>query len=229
MDPKDETKGKEGDSLLNGQTSAQTDGTTSKVEPKLLTEEQAQKMVSDALAKAGRDAKALDSTRQELARMKAEAQQIIKDKEEEERKAVQSDPAKLSAFEMRKRERELEDQRRVLEETKARLESDVEEDRKLARLYRRNVLTSTVASEYEGIDMAKYQSLCENLGESPTKGQIEKIAQALGTKKGETPSGNNPLPKQASGRDEGTPIDYSKLSPEEKIRLGIEQEKLKRK
>jgi hypothetical protein len=141
-----------------GQPSNGTDGSTSK-SPRTYTEAEYQKAVSDALARAGRDAKSLAERE---ARLKAREESSRR--QEAEYNAVKKDPAKLSAYELRKKALEEQESLKGEKERLARERADFEQDLTLAQKLKRSALIEEIAGEFRDGDPAELEKLCDSLG-----------------------------------------------------------------
>ena len=131
----DETKETKQDSSPSEDTPAGSEGTTSKV--KTFTEEDVEKLVSNRLAAKGRDAKSLE-TREATIKAQEEAnrtasldlERLRLDAQRKELESVADDPdakkALLRSYDLDKREREIEDQRKQNEAAVGRMFSDAE-------------------------------------------------------------------------------------------------------
>lgn len=110
----DETKNTAQDSLQDaGLTSGGNEGSTSEKEPETFTREYVEKSVSDALSRAGRDAKGLEQRMKELQKKEEsfktwEQEQTKAQREEEERQleAARDNPDLLQVFQLKKQLRD---------------------------------------------------------------------------------------------------------------------------
>jgi len=213
--PKDAT----GTSAVAPDSSKANEGTSQ--DTRTYTEQDVQKMVSDRLAAAGREAKALETRKAELERKEQEIAQWRARKEEEELEAARGDPDKLNSYQEKKRLRdereELTKQRREWEQEKLSHEVEIEE----ARATKREIDIFDIAQEYEGGDAVKLKKLCDTF-KATSKEQIREAAENLWEKKGKQTT------QQKVKHDSGMTIGgtgYSDLSPDEKIRVGLEKSK----
>jgi hypothetical protein len=214
MEPNaDETRNTEqGAPPAAGQPSEGSPGSTSN-SPRTFTEEAAKKMVSDALAEQGRKHKeALKSLEERLKTIEAEKETRILEE-------LNDKPDQLSAFQLRKKLKELEEFAKNKDEELGRVRSELENERKLTAGSKRSQLIAETVQGYEGIDAAKLTALCDRLNLT-TQEQIAAAAETLGTKKGN--GGENHLPpiQADSGVTRGGAEDLSKLSPIELGRRG---------
>ena len=166
-----------------GQSSTATIQGTSEKTPETYTKEQVEKLVSDSLAKAGRDAKSLTVKESALKdaekAIEAERQRIAKwqaDREKEELEAVKDDPEALTLFQRKKALREadakLAEERAAFEEEKAtyaeRLTAAEETDRE--------ILIFEIAGEK--IEPDKLKGLCDKIN-ARTREEIQAVVDAI--------------------------------------------------
>jgi DNA repair exonuclease SbcCD ATPase subunit len=177
-------------------------GTTSEPEAKTYTEEEKQKAISDALAKAGREAKALAdkeaalNARQEAIDAKqAEIDEAERRKEAAEFEAAKGDPELLRAYQDKqaskkeladilKQKADLKKEREVLDRDKADHEAEINE----AKEAQHEILVWQVASD-KGIDPVRLKNLSVKF-KIEGKEQLEELADEIASGKPETP---NPL------------------------------------
>jgi hypothetical protein len=227
-----ETEGtKQGTPPEPGQSPRGDAGSTSGGEPKTFTEEQVAKEVSDKLAAAGRDAKALDlrgkdlEAREEAVKAERERQaQWQKERDAEAEEAARDDPEELKRLRRERKVREREEAlaKRETEQTKRELEHRGEIE--AARETQREIDVWEVAKE-TGLDA---RQLKDKVGEfctefnvefnSLTRGQITKVAQAVSAGKAPEPP-KTPTPD--SGRTTGGGTDFSKMSADDKLKAGF--------
>ncbi len=239
MIPGETTVVEQGTPLETGQSSDGKDGSTSQQTPGTFTKEQVRKLVSDALTEQGRKHKAeVEPIVKERDTLKAQIQSKDDDLKDiaTERENLQTqldelasgDPEKFNILkkdkELRERERELKTGKQALEAEKATHGEQV----KLATDTLREISIWEITGEYEAGDPVKLKDLCDTLG-TTSEEQIRKAADILWTKKqteSETPEIPPVIPY--SGKTDGGADDTSKLSPREKIDLGIEKLKKKK-
>lgn len=196
--------------------------TSEKQEPRLIPETEAQKLVSDALAKAGRDAKSLETRKAELDRQAQDIADWQAKKDEEERKAVESNPELLDVYQQKKalkdKEAALKKRENELEQEKLAHQVEIES----AREVQRDVDVFEIAQEYEGGDAMKLKNLCVTFNAS-TKEQIRKAADTLWEKK--TSQSSSEKTKRDSGLTIGGGTRIGDLPPKERVK---EADKLQR-
>jgi len=210
--------GNQGDtSAATAQDTSGGEQGTSKQEPKLIPETEAQKLVSDALAKAGRDAKSLETKKAELDRQAQELTDWQARKDEEERKAVEGNPELLDVYQQRKalREKEATFKKEQDEFEQKKLEHQVEVES--AREVQRDVDIFDIVQEYEGGDAMKLKTLCVNFN-ATSKEQIRKAADTLWEKKGTQSSSDTTKQKRDSGMTIGGGARLSDLSPKDRVK-----------
>jgi len=194
-------------------TSKGEQGTSTKTET--LTKEQAQKMVSDALAKAGRDAKTLETKTAEAQKlmddakkanedMRVKQEQWAKDRREAEIEASRDDKDALTSLRMKHK---LEDEKAEL----ARKERDVAE-REVRATEALKVVEQTTR-EATALEIAiKHNVPYEKLLKfANTREQMEELALSLPRKDGQDPKTLKP--------DSGDGIGGGELSDEQKLKL----------
>jgi hypothetical protein len=227
MELKDETKTTGQDPLPEkGPASEGKEGSTSPA-PKTYTEAEHQKAVSDALARAGRDAKSLETREARLkdieAREKAlkdREEEVRKRAEEEEARAAGNDPEKLSVLELR---RKAAAEAEAVRAEREKLEADklaFQERLSKAEELERAAEIDQIARKYQDGDPDKLKTLCEKLN-LKSREQIEAAAETIFTRKSEGF-------KADSGVTKGGAVDYARMKPEDKFRLGMEEEKKRR-
>jgi hypothetical protein len=211
-----------------GPASEGKEGSTSS-NPRTYTEEEHRKAVSDSLAKAGRDAKAIEAREAKLkdietreARLKTAEAEAKKKAEESEYAAVKDDPEKLTAYELHKKAREEAEAVRLDRE-----KLEAERQAFQAKLTRAEELEraaeiALITQKYSDGDPDKLANLCERLNLT-SKEQIEAAAEIIFTQ--------NPGEafKPDSGVTKGGALDYSRMKPEDKFRLGLEAERKNKK
>jgi nicotinamide mononucleotide adenylyltransferase len=168
-----------------GQSSVDEKSGTSKV-AKTFTEEQARKMVSEALAEQGRKhGETLKSYQERLAAIEAE-------KEAQQLEEIKDKPEQVSIFQERKKAREerewLKAEQTKLAEERERLNQELTEAQQL----KREKLVNTIVQEYDGLEASKLFTLVE-LAKANTKEEIITIADAIGTKKSTNPENKNKI------------------------------------
>jgi hypothetical protein len=175
MELKDETnKTNQGTPPEKGQPPEGQEGSTS-ITARTYTEEEYKKAVSDALAKAGRDAKSLELRETKLKDIETR-EQALKAREEESRNNADID---------------------------------------------------TITENYQDGDPDKLKALSKKLN-LMTKEQIEAAAEIIFSKKTGDIGQKTEGFKADSGMTKGGAVDYSRMKPEEKFRLGLEAEAKKR-
>jgi hypothetical protein len=183
-------------------------GTTSKEEPQTYTQEQAQKMVNDALSQAGRDAKTLEQkandikTREEAIRAKEEAEEAAKIE------ALKNDPDKLAEYQERQ---SVKKEREQLERDKAEHAAEIQ----AARETQKEVTIWQVASA-KSIDPVRLKKLSEKFG-IEGKEKLEELADEIGSGK------TNQQIEVDSGVTTGGGKDLSGKSPIELAREAYEK------
>jgi len=183
-------------------------GTTSKEEPLTYTQEQAQKMVNDALSQAGRDAKSLEQkandikAREEAIRAKEEAEEAAKIE------ALKDDPDKLAEYQERQ---SVKKEREQLERDKAEHAAEIQ----AARETQKEVTIWQVASD-KSIDPVRLKKLSEKFG-IEGKEKLEELADEIGSGK------TNQQIEVDSGVTTGGGKDLSGKSPIELAREAYEK------
>jgi hypothetical protein len=231
----DETKTTGQDPLpAKGPASEGKDGSTSQA-PKTYTETEYQKAVSDALAKAGRDAKSIEAREARLkdlgareAALKAREDEARRKAEEAEYSAVKDDPEKLSAYEMRKKAREeaeaLKAEREKFEQEKA----SHQEELTFAQKVKRSTLMGEIAGEFKDGDPEELEKLCDSLGIGSEPDKVRTTAGIKWAKlEPEKKEGEHSDFKPDSGVTKGGAEDFDKMTPEEKIDYGLKHPKTK--
>jgi membrane protein involved in colicin uptake len=210
----DETNNIQGDGG-NSQTSTGGAGTTLQ-EPTTFTQEQVEKQVSDALAAAGRTAEALRQHEASLAQKEADLAEKERQAALAEEEAVKNDPAKLNVLRER---RALKEQQAAIAKQKAEIEKErktVEADRAAIAKQKQERRAEELSAEH---GVAKEILMMFGDVES-----MEKVAAAL--PKAGQPAGNQQAQnagfKPFSGRTGGQGVNFDKMTPEEKIRYGLE-------
>lgn len=203
-------KANQGTPLGTGQSSGSQEGSTSEQTPKTFTKEGHEKILSDKLTIAGRDAKALETREASLkAKEEAVAQSVAKIEQwqterDEELKSTNPDQYDI-AVEKRKTANE-----------RAKLDADIvthAERLKAADETEREITIWRIAEKI-GVDAEKLKANSTEFN-LQDEDQIEKMAQTMaGAKGGETPL----LPD--SGVTIGG-VGWKDLSPDDKIRQGL--------
>jgi len=209
----DETEGKNAqDSSLNGDTSGDAGGnTSSETYTKAQLDEAVVKARSDALAKAGRDAKALEAREVSIAEQEKKHQQWQREQEEAEAEKYRDDPEGMKSLQEKRRQKQ---EREALDADKA---------AHAEKLTRADELELEVnvwkAAQSKGIDASELKDVCAELG-LKTEAQINRQAEIMG--KAAKPD----TLKVDSNRGIGG-RDLSNLSPDDKIAEGLRQAKKK--
>lgn len=190
------------------------------------TKEQVEKMVSDKLAAAGREAKALREKEKQVAdelRQIADARaELQRQKEAAELDAVKDDPDELSRI---KREQKLRQQQQAAERKEAELkereekaaEREKETNEKLAK-----ITAVTIASKYEGVSADDLLNFTDG---SPDK--MEVLAQKLSGKKPAAAARLKIDSGVTAGGGKGLTVEaVRKMSPEELVRNAKEIAKM---
>lgn len=209
-----------------------TPESASKVSPeetqKLYTQKEADALVHVAKSEAGREKKVLEDV---VVNLKAQIQTKESDIEENAtdieklqtkvEDLASNDPERFNAI---KELRVARDERRQLKADRSALEDEKREHGetvKLAQSTLREITVFEVAAEYESGDAVKLKELCETF-EAKSDEQIRKIADTLWTKKAaESLKPATPPLKPYSGITEGGGLDFSKLTPDEKIKESL--------
>ena len=208
-----------------GQASKGSEGTTSKKEAKTYTEEEKQRAVSDALATAGRDAKALANQKADLdARQEAiNAKQAEIDEQERQRdaaelEAARGNPELMRVYEDKKSQKrvsasieaqraDIKKQRETLDHDKAEHEAEI----KAAKETQREIVIWGVASA-KNIDPVRLKNLSVKFN-IESKEQVEALAEEIASGKAEpteplTPDSN----VTSGGQGEPTKAQLEKMS-----------------
>ena len=184
--------------------------------PQTFTPEQVQQQVSAALSRAGRETKALETARADIATREARLLKMEQERKLAELEAVKDKPEELSIIQRRQklaadiRTHNAEVEKRNLEW--ATREAEVSEAKAI-----RFELALSGAAEKHGVSFEVRKAKAEKLGGTTPAG-IEELAAFLPKK--------TIVPVPDSGKGTGGE-DFSKLSPEEKFRRGMENEKKK--
>jgi hypothetical protein len=190
-----------------------------------------QKAVSDALAKAGREAKALEAREARLKDLEARETALKlaeeagqKAREGAELAALQDDPERLSVYQYRKKVKEQEE---ALKAERAKFDAERashQEELTFAQKVRRSTVMGEIAGEFQDGDPKELEQICDNLGIGSEPERIRAVAGVKWQKPSAKPEGEAGV-KPDSGVTSGGSADTSKLSPEEKFNRGLEQER----
>jgi hypothetical protein len=234
MDPKtDETKTTTQDPLPGkGPASDGKGGSTSSHQtPKTYTETEYQKAVSDALARAGRDAKSIETREARLkdietreAALKAREDEAKKKAEEAELEAVKDDPEKLSAFQLRKKAREEMEAAKAEREKVAQERAALQEDMTFAQKVKRSTLMGEIAGEFKDGDPEDLEKLCDSLGIGSEPDRIRTAAGIKWTKLEGSEKKDDDF-KPDSGVTKGGAENLDDKSPRELARMGYARKK----
>jgi glutaredoxin len=214
----DEIKEKQKTSVKDA--SAKSDESTSK-EP-TFTKADLDKAKSDALAAAGRTAKDFERREAEIKEKAARYEKWEREQAEKEEEAVRNDPKGLSELQ-KKREREKEAQK-IKEEREALEREKVEHAEELAaaKEAHQEIAIWTVATDLN-VDPTVLKERCAKY-KLTTKEDIEDYAKEhaaslIKQEKQETPK------VHVNSRETGGSTDIDSLSPDEKIKLGLQKRK----
>ena len=180
------------------------------------TEEQVQKRVSDALAKAGRESKAIETARADLAAREAQIKQFEQEREDAELDGVDATPAEkqtLKAYKDRLRaaQKAFNEQVEVHNKEKALWEGQINQAKETQF---ETTLNQIAAKHNVSAEALKAKAVKMNLKD---EGAIEEIAEIMPKKViAVTPD---------SGKGVGGADNLSKLSPRELISLGLKKNK----
>lgn len=195
-------------------------GITSGGEPVTYTQEQADKMVSDKLAAAGRDAKSLDVKGKALdareTAIKAGEERLTqwqKDRDAEELKAAEDNPELQTLIQGKKALRDKETGFAQREQALTQKEEEHKDLLEAANATQREISIWEIARK-QGVDASELKELSTQLN-LQTNEQIERVA--LTMTKGKTA----PI-KPDSGATAGG-VSWRDLSPDEKIRRALSQ------
>jgi len=213
------TKTDQGTPQVIGQSSGGEKGSTSTSETETYTKEQVEKLISDKLAAAGRNAKTLIQQEKQL---KAREQAIKdvesqiadwqKEREAEELEKARDNPELLNLFQTKKQLRE---EKARLAEEKAQFQADkasVQELIDSSKELQREIDIWEIAGDK--VDPVGLKELCDKLG-AQTEEQIRTIAdmfQPVVTPKGET-EGKKPLKA-----DSGVTVGAGEKSEEQRLK-----------
>lgn len=194
----DETERTGQDSLPGtGQASDSKEGTTPGGEPKTYTDKDIQKIISDAKAEAGREAKAakveadkakasLTNTENQLNQTKQQLAVLTKRIDDAELEGARDNPELINLYQqkqdLRRKEAELEEGKTQLAKDKAEHEAEIE----VARSTSREILIWGIATK-RGVDPVRLKDLSAKFN-LQSEEQIEEMAQTISTGK-TTPSG----------------------------------------
>jgi len=217
------------DSLPQGQTSGGTGETTPKETPKTYTEQEAQKLVSDALAAKGRDAKtlsdkeaSLNALQADIDAAKAEIVEFERQKDQAELEEARRDPAKMVDYQQKRNYRKLlqdldsqkADLRRQQDEFN-RQKGDHDQQIQQANQTMMEVKVWQIAGKY-GVDADRLKKL--NL---PTIEAVEAVAKELSPVQRPPESTEAKEPEftpdsgVTSGVSQPTPEQLEKMTPEQ--------------
>ena len=230
----DGTDGLKGTPPAMGQSSkGETQGTSGN-QPQTYTETEVTKRISDELAKAGRDAKSLETQKVSLKKLaeslEADKMQIAKwqaGREEEELEAAKDSPEALTLLQrkqaLRKKEAEFAEKQSALDAAKAEHEIELQD----ARDVKREITIWQIAGD--DIDPAKLKDACDKLN-AQTEEQIKALADSIRPEKradDKTQAGPKALRpfKADSSVTTGVSKDFSGMSANEKIRWALEHPK----
>ncbi len=218
--------------LEEGQPSDGVDTTTSTPQPKMYSEEEVnaaiEKASSDALARAGRERKAIEEERDQYkARISSFDENLAE---------LQEDRAKLKAMledlgakdpdkgKIVQKIKDLDAESKALKADRARLEAEKAQHAEMVKVATERTRAYTikdVAALYENGDAAKLKAICDKakiLGAD----EINSIAEELGwKKKGITQKTHVAAPKSDSGNHSGGDNNIDKMTPFEKIAYGL--------
>lgn len=213
----DETKETPQGTPPQGQSSEGPQGSTSGTTT--YTEEQVQKRISDERAQAGRKVSGLEKQVKTLSDQLNEAtqrhQSLQKQMDDAKLEAARDNPQALNLYQqeqqLRQQQEEIAKQKREIEQSKAEHEQELQE----ARDAKNEIEVWNVAQKY-GVDA----SVLKGLGLQGE--QLENVAKAMGQGKPAAPS-----VATDSNVTSGAGVDFSKMSPTDKIKYGLEQQKKK--
>ncbi len=221
----DEPKGtKQGELQRDaGQTSQGTEGTSQNL-PETLTREVAQKMVSDALAKQGRELKA---TKQEAEQYKLAHSQLETELTETRNRLsdiqrrideAEEEEAKGSTETMRQyqRQKQLRDQETMLKEERRKLEKErAEHSSELTSAKETKVEMSIISSAVEHhVDIEKLKEKAHRLGLT-TNEQISELAETMAGQITSENDGKKKIPVGDSGKTIGASSSYAGMKPKD--------------
>lgn len=203
---------------------------------KLYTQADLDAMVHAAKSEAGRKAKEVERERDNLKTQLSAKEGEIEDIQFE-RETLQKQIEDLSSddpkkFDLIQKDKQLRDEQRSLKAGKQALEADKQahqEDIRIATETMREINIWDVASEYEGGDAVRLKALADTMEKNSLE-EIRGVAEILWKPKGTKPKGEEPGGKQAplkpySGHTDGGQLDFSKLTPSEKLQRQLEKEK----
>ena len=176
----DETNVNAQDSSQNGDSSGGDGGSTSPETPTITKAEMdkaIEKARSDALAKAGRDAKALEAREKQIAEREKAHEEWQRRQEEAEEEAARGDAGKLADLQRKRKER---DERKKLEDDRAAFEKEKSEHAE--KLTRAEELEQEIsvwkAAQKHGLDAEALKEKCAKFG-FKTEQQISDFAAEL--------------------------------------------------
>lgn len=208
----------------SGTASDGSGGSTSQA-PKTYTDADIQKAVNDALAKAGRDAKAIEAVKKKVDADKEEIRQHRAQKDAAELEAVKNDPDKLNFYQ---RQKALKEREEALKEQQAQFESErTAHAEQIAKIQKseRSGMIADVAKEYAGSDPAKLEKLCDDLGVAVTADSVRLIAGNIWPKANNAPPPAPPVDGGSTmggggGLRDGMSMDEYANHPDSKQRYG---------
>lgn len=197
----DETK----ETKQDVKTSAGEGGTTSQDKPQTYNQEQVNKAVSDALAKAGRTDKVFSKREAGLKAREDAIAEKERQREAAELEEAKKDPDKLAEYQARK---SIADERAELERSKAEHEAEII----AAREAQKEITIWQVASA-KNVDPERLKELSEELG-LEGKERLERLADEMTAKTGTTIEPD-------SGITTGAKKDLKSLTADEKLNRGF--------
>lgn len=251
MTTEDETSKRNPDTLSGDDQRQSLDGkggSTSPGTPRTFTEQQLKDEVNKArnevMSEAGKrykpvedENKTLKNENAVLKSQLANNQTLIKSNQDAQDK-LQKQIDDLSADDPDKQKfvkklRDLESQEQKLKDDRAVLENDKTQHAdtvKLASDTLREIAIWEIAADYEGGDPAKLKDLCDTFGAND-KEQITKIAKTLWTPIAKAPPPEPGVPPVTAdnGETRGGGTNLEDMSPTELIKLGLKQQKQKKK
>ncbi len=221
----DETKTAVQNSLREaGQTSDGGKGSTSREAPPptyTKTQEDVDKAINDALARAGRDAKSLETWEKSLKSKEASLSGL-----EQEREDIKTQLAELAEqdpdkFNVVQKSRELKNKEMKLKEQEATLNTSIAEHEaviKKASAWEFSQMLTTIVVEYEGLTAEKLLTACTKLGITD-EAKARDLAETIGTKKAVAEQPRKPSPNPVdSGKTSGGGDNLASLSPGDRVK-----------
>jgi hypothetical protein len=207
--------GKDTMQISNSATSSTQQEASTSQTPKTFTESDIKKAVSDALAKAGREAKALETAKADIAKREADIRKAEQDRELAELEAVKDKPDELSILQ-RKQKLAADIRAHNAEVERQRQEWDMHQAELTELKAAKYELSINGVADKNGVSADLLKAKAIELGITDPAG-IEKLAAIMPKKVA--------VPNVDSGKTMGGGVDTSNMSPRELITRGLKNNK----